>query len=120
MSCSDFSMPHGLQEELQFLHLSEGVPVNYYKYIYIICPKLEKKKSINNLKEFCHKLPNLNLFCNPKLSIAQQVMWEIFASLILTLTLLSTKMVAWQLDSVFCSSQTVSECANGSFFLQLE
>lgn len=110
MSCSDFSMPHGLQEELRFLHLPKGVPVNYYKYICIICPKLEKKekkKSINNLKEFCHKLPNLNLFCNPKLSIAQQVMWEIFASLILTLTLLSTKMVELQLDSVFCSSQTV-------------
>lgn len=44
MSCSDFSMPHGLQEELRFLHLPKGVPVNYYKYICIICPKLEKKE----------------------------------------------------------------------------
>jgi len=44
MSHSDIFLPHGLQKELQFLHLSEGVSENHdlYIYIYIHMPQIEK------------------------------------------------------------------------------
>lgn len=50
----DISLHHGLQEELQFLCLSEGVPENYlYIYIFIyICSQLKYRSQLAIKKNF--------------------------------------------------------------------